>query len=383
MFDDMFEEEFDDSFESAPAEAPPSLRAPRETTEMFGNAATEQTLLSLYNNNTLPHALIFAGPMGVGKCTMAFRLARFLLKHGAQDGDENQDSLFGAPEPKEQPTSLYVDANDPVYAKVASGGHPDLRYVERSTDSKTGIKKSVLDVDTIREIAPFLRKTTAEGGWRIAIVDEADSMNRNAQNAILKILEEPPSKALIILVCNRLGAMLPTIRSRCRVFHFAPLATDDFAPLLSRAAPSMTRDDLETLSAIADGSIGRAQTLIDEGGVKMLQTLISFLEGWPRWNWAKIHPMADTLSKNDADKAYAGFATIFEWIAESFLRYKATGAKNLPKILAGQELEGVREHYSLEQWIEICERLKNHFTAIEQSNLDKRHGVIGAFSILG
>lgn len=380
MFDDMFEEEFEDDDVYAPS-AVECLKPPRETTDMFGNEATEQTLLDLYNKGTLPHALVFAGPLGVGKCTMAFRLARFLLKDGAGADDNAMDSLFGDAPTK--PTSFSVDENDPVFRKVASGGHPDLRFVERAVDPKTGVKKGVLDVDTVREIAPFLRKTTAEGGWRVVIVDEADSMNRNSQNAILKILEEPPEKCLIILICNRLGSMLSTIRSRCRVFHFAPLAGDTLLSLLKRAAPSTPEAELKLLAALSDGSMGRAQTMMEEGGINMLRTLISFFEDWPKWSWSKIHPMADNLSRGDSEKSYLGFASVFEWITTSFLKSKAIGEHALPEILASQGLNPLKNHYSLEQWIEICEKLNNHFTAIDQSNLDRRQGVIGAFAILG
>ena len=217
MFDDFVDEDSFFEEEGANASAPTSsLAPPRENGEVLGHDIIEQSLLSLYNNDKLPHALIFAGPMGVGKTTMAFRVARFLLKHGS--ADSNQDSLFGdAPAP---PTNMHVPADDPVSHKVASGGHPDLRTIERPMDERKGTRKNSVDVETARTIAPFLRMSASEGGWRIVIVDEADTMNYFAQNAILKILEEPPPKALLILICNRLGAMIPTIRSRCRTFNF-------------------------------------------------------------------------------------------------------------------------------------------------------------------
>jgi DNA polymerase-3 subunit delta' len=380
MFDDMFEDDdelLDDAGGDDSSGATGGLSPPRENTEMIGAEGIEKTLLELYNNKTLPHALIFAGPQGVGKTTMAFRFARFLLKHGA--GDDDQGGLFGDAPP--EPTTMTVSPDDPVFRKVASGGHPDLRYLERPVER--GIRKSVVDVDTVREIAPFLRKTTAEGGWRVVILDEADLMNRQAQNAVLKILEEPPPKAMLILICNRLGAMIPTIRSRCRTLHFAPLPKDTLEKLLMRAAPEARPAEISLLSALSDGSIGRAVQLHEEGGIGTLQTLIDLLGGWPDWDWPKIHPMADNLSRNDAEKGYEAFAALVEWTAQSLLKARAVGLHTLPEILKTERLLVLLNHYSLEQWIDICEKLKGHFIAINNSNLDKRQGVIGAFAILG
>lgn len=380
MFDDMFEEEegdfSDDAEEGAAPPVPAStLRPPAESTELFGHEAHEKILLTLFNEGKLPHALIFAGPMGVGKTTAAFRLARFLLKHG--NSDDNQDSLFG--DAPEKPSSLYVSPDDPVTHRVAAGGHPDLRFFERPMTDR-GTKKTVVDVETVRKIAPFLRMSSAEGGWRVVILDEADLMNKNAQNAILKILEEPPPKALLILICNRLGAMLPTIRSRCRTVHFSALAPDSLHTLIKRAAPEASATELGMLSALADGSMGRALSLHEHKGANMLNTLIAFLAAFPEWKWAEIHPWAENVGREE--KTYQGFTYIMEWILRSIARAKATGG-DLPEILKASGLQALESHYSLGQWIEICEKLAAHFTAIEQSNLDKRQGVLGAFGLIG
>lgn len=382
MFDDLFEEDVEDYTDAQDTgdTKPAGMQPPRENLDLFQHDAHEKTLLTLYNNGTLPHALIFAGPSGVGKATMAFRLARFLLKHGA-GGDDAQDSLFGDPLPK--PVNMTVAADDPVFRKVASGGHPDLRYIERAFDEKRGVNKGVVDIESIREIAPFLRKTTAEGGWRIVIVDEADLMNRQAQNAILKILEEPPPKSLLILICNRLGAMIPTIRSRCRTFHFAPLPPAMLGDLLRRAAPGAADSDLDIIASLADGSLGRAIALHEEKGHLTLRTIIGFLEDWSSLDWERIHPMADNLSRADSEKGYQIFASVFEWTVQTLLKARATGTHILPQILKTEAILGLLAHYSLEQWIDICEKLGAHFITIENSNLDKRQGVIGAFAIVG
>lgn len=382
MFDDFLDDdEFieDGDNTAAPASGGASLPPPSANPDLYGHEANEKALLELYNDGKLPHALIFSGPFGVGKATAAFRLARFLLKHGA-GGDDNQDSLFGDAPAK--PDTLFVPMDDPVARKIAAGGHPDLRYIERPIDVRKGVKKTGVDVDSIREIAPFLRMTTAEGGWRIVIVDEAETMTRQAQNAVLKILEEPPPQSLIILVCARLGSMIPTIRSRCRTFHFAPLKPDTMSNLMLRAAPEASKSELIILSDLSDGSVGRATVLHQEEGVNALHSFIAFAEGWPDFNWEQIHPWADNLSKPGMEKAYDGFVTVAEWTIRTMTMCKAL-ARPLPAILATEPMERLLTHYSLEQWVAICEKLKEHFIAINVSNLDKHQGVIGAFTILG
>ncbi len=381
MFDDFVEDDEYQGGDGAIAQTlESSLRPPRENPDLFGHEQVEKQILDLFEKKTLPHAMVFSGPMGIGKTTMAFRLARFLL---SQKAEEEEGGLFGFDEPPAPKDTMYIMPDNATFSRVASGGHPDLRYVERPLDEKKGTRKGVVDVESVRAIAPFLRMKSAEGGWRVVIVDEADMMNRNAQNAILKILEEPPPKALLILICNRLGAMLPTIRSRCRTFHFAPLDSATMATLLKRASPSTAMSEITLLSTLSDGSAGRALSLLEEGGVSTLNTILQLLSDWPEWRWSAIHPMADHLSRSDAEKAYLGFAFLVQWAAQGFLKGRAIGPHALPEILKTNGLEKLYTHYSLEQWNEICEKLREHFITIENSNLDRRQGVMGAFTTLG
>lgn len=384
MFDDFEDEEelFGDFDEPSSTSTEPSLKPPRENPDVFGYDLIEQNLLSAFNEGHLPHALIFAGPKGIGKSTFAFRVARFLFKHG--QGDDNQDSLFGAPDPSEKPTNFSVSEDDPIFRRVASGGHADLLTIERPMDDKKGTQKASVDVDTVRKIAPFLRMTSSEGGWRVVIVDDAETMNRNAQNAILKILEEPPQKTLLILICHRLGAMIPTIRSRCRTFHFQPLDKSNLSLLLKRGVPHLSSEETAFLTDMAAGSIGRALALQEEGALKTLGQIQTLLKTYPQWEWPLIHNIAENLGRFGADAGYASFAEVFQWVASSLLLASATGgAEKLPESLQNPAIQTLLAHNSLEQWIGICDKLKEHFTAIEVSNLDKRQGVIGAFAILG
>ena len=162
---------------------------PRHTADLIGHAEAERVLLEAHRSGRLPHAWLLAGQKGIGKATLAFRFARFLLC-----GESGLD-MFGTP-----PANLFVDPSEPVFSRIASSGHSDLLTVERSWNDKTNKWRGEIGVDDVRRLGPFFSQTAAEGGWRIAIVDAADEMNRNAQNALLKILEEPPSKGLLLLV---------------------------------------------------------------------------------------------------------------------------------------------------------------------------------------
>src|SRR5579863_2134864 len=215
-----------DSDETVAAEAP----APRENPLLLGHETAEAALLQFFAADRLPHGLLITGPHGIGKATLAFRFARFLL---AQAAEPRGPTLF-APT---SPTSLALPAEHPVFRRTASGGHADLLVVERGIDPKRKRARSEIVVEDARAIAGFLRLTPAEGGWRIVIVDTADDMNRNAANAVLKILEEPPPRALLILVSDNPGRLLPTIRSRCRRLPLRPLSEEIVARLLNRYRP--------------------------------------------------------------------------------------------------------------------------------------------------
>jgi DNA polymerase-3 subunit delta' len=380
MFDDFDDDEYSDleDANSTTVEEAPSLKPPRENQEVLGHEQHEQNLLAMYNQGNLPHALIFAGQKGIGKSTFAYNLARFLLKQGG----DNSGGLFGdAPPPA---TSLKVAEDDPVTRKIASEGHPDLLTIRRPVDEKKGSMKAEMPVEVVRKIAPFLRMTSSNGGWRVVIVDDAETMNRNAQNAILKILEEPPQKALLILVCHRLGAMIPTIRSRCRTLHFQPLSRDHIISVVKNGTGYISGAQQNLLADMADGSVGQALSFHEEGGEESLREILLILSSFPKWDWPLIHRKAEEFGRFGAsDQPYNLFRELLLWVCECLLRAKAAGPQKLPEILRTDSLIALQNHYSLEQWIDICEKLKGHFSAVDFSNLDKRQGVLGAFSLLG
>lgn len=345
----------------------------------LGHEELESLFLELFEKNAMPHAMIFSGLRGIGKTTTAFRLARFLLKHGK--GDSNQDALFAAEEIKPDLTSLDVDPADAVFRRIASGGHADLLHITRDTDAN-GKLSSSLKVEALRKIEPFLRKTSSEGGWRVVLIEDADTMNNAAQNAILKILEEPPKKVLIVLITHRIGKLIPTIRSRSRLFQFKPLNEEHIAQLMSRKIHGLGAVQLSALASISGGSIGQALYYIEEGGVEMLERIMSLLVDAPKWDWKIIHELSSELGSAANDKSYRLFTDIMQWIFRQILFLKARGDMALPAYLQSASLEHILAQSSLQKLTTICDELKNHFERTEYANLDRRDAVRASFLVI-
>ncbi len=356
------------------------LADPRHSTLFLAHEDKERQFLDLYEKDSLPHAMIFSGLQGIGKTTMAFRLARFLLKHGAKDKD--QGGLFGGEELAQEFSSLDVEADEPVFARVASGGHADLLHIARYFDEAKGKLDKSLKVEALRKIEPFLRKTSSEGGWRIVIIEDADTMNRSAQNAILKILEEPPANVLIMLIAHRPGMLIPTIRSRARVIPFSPLSPEIMKDLLSRQGISLSVNDMAALADLSEGSIGQALKYAEEGGLEMLTKVLDYLDDAPNWNWENIHKLSGSLSTTAQDKDYRMFVDVMQWVFRKMLFLKSRGETGLPEYLERKGTQMIFAAYSLEKLIDVCDGLKNHFARVDYANLDRRDAVRSAFTMI-
>ncbi|ESW88388.1 DNA polymerase III subunit delta' [Mesorhizobium sp. LSJC269B00] len=234
---------------------------PSETLRLVGHEQAAAMLAAAYRSGKLPHALIFAGPVGIGKATLAFHLAHHLLKHPAFD---QAPDVFAVPDPA-----------SPLFRQIATGAHPGVLHLTRPLNDKTKSFKTVVTVDEIRKVNRFLSLTSHDGSYRVVIVDPADDMNTNAANALLKNLEEPPSRTLFILIVHAPGSLLPTIRSRCQMVRLTPLDAGSLMSVLETVEPPPPSDPAAraALAERAGGSARNAILLTQYGGLEIAGTL--------------------------------------------------------------------------------------------------------------
>lgn len=366
----MSEDDFDATDEAAGADAP-VLPTPRETAELVGHDAAEAAFLSAYNARRLPHAWLLAGPAGIGKASFAFQAARFLLAQRETQG------LFGDAAPASR---LTISPEHPVFRLVASGAHPDLLVVERAWDEKRKRRRTEIVVDDARAIAAFLHLTPSQGAWRVVIVDGADEMNRNAANALLKVLEEPPKRAVLFLTCESPGRLLPTIRSRCRILHMSTLSQDVVFAAVRRAIPNMSDDDAAALAQLAGGSIGRALMLAAQDGLAIQRGLFGLLQSLPKLTGESLHAFADSLVRGDG----GGFALLADLLPRALAAIAMLALGRQPDAPAGEcaALGRLAARRSPAHWVELWERIGRLFAAADGIELDKRAVVLDAFFAL-
>ena len=273
----MSETEEPDRLEGAPH--------PRTVARLYGQEAAEAEFLAALGSGRPPHGWMITGPRGVGKATLAWRMARHLLAGGGPAA------------------RLDRDPEDPVFRQAAALAAPRLFLCRRPWDDKAKRPRAQITVDEVRALKGFFQMSAAEGGWRVAIVDAADEMSTGAANALLKVLEEPPAEAALILVCHRPGLLPPTIRSRCRVLRCAPLGPGDLDRALRDAGIAPPADP--ALGALAGGSVGAAARLITGGGLAAYAEILALLAQAPGMDRRALGALAESCAARDAGERHA------------------------------------------------------------------------------
>jgi DNA polymerase III subunit delta' len=296
-----------------------------------------------FASGRMPHAWLIAGIEGIGKAALAKHIAQFVLANGAGE--------LGNPNPEERIARL-----------VEAETHPDLLIIRRAADEKTGAMRNIIPVEDILKVAPFFHKTATHGGWRVVIIDEAHTLNRFGQNAILKIVEEPPERALILLTVTTPGFLLPTIRSRARVLQLSPLKPQDMRELLRAKAPQALPQDIDAVIALSSGSVGFALKILRTETLPLYKEMLGILDAMPQLDVARLHKLADQIARK-AD-------------AESFEVLSALLVERLRMATHDEVKQKGRVDIALQLW----DKTRATFTTAETANLDKKLAFINAMS---
>jgi DNA polymerase-3 subunit delta' len=351
---------------------------PRANPALLGQERAEATLLAAWTSGRLPHAWLFAGPSGIGKATLAYRFARFVLAQptGTSGG------LFGAAPPP--PTHLALGTDHPVFRRVAAGGHADLMVLEPGMlHPETGRETSEIVVELVRGAIGFLTMTPAEGGWRVLIIDHAEEMNASSENALLKILEEPHARSLLLLISHAPGRLLPTIRSRCRRLDMPALAPTIVADLLARQAPDRDAGMREAVAGLAGGSIGRAHRLLAADALELYGILLDTVAAADGAG-AAIHGLAERVGAFGSE-GQAAFHVFCE-LALHLAGICARGAAGAPVIAVlpreAELLPRFATRGGTQRWIAAWDRLRGLASAADGINLDRRQTAIAALLAL-
>ena len=337
---------------------------PRETVDLYGQAAAEAEFLSAFTSGRLPHAWLITGPRGIGKATFAWRAARFLLAAPEDDG-----GMFGAPPP---PTQLSVNPDLPAARHVRALTHPGLFLLRRSWDADRKKMRGQIVVDDMRKMKGFFNLSVADGGRRVVIIDDADEMNPNAANALLKLLEEPPPGAVLFLISHQPFRLLPTIRSRCRALRLQTLAPGDLDLALRAAGGPGGESSAAALAELAGGSVGAALQLTAQGGLELYAQIVALMSTLPKLSRPRMIALCEAAAGRAGDTRFDLTVTLLDLFLARLARSGTKGTAP-PEAAPGEAAIMQRlapDRIAARAWADCAQTLGNRARQGKAVNLD-------------
>jgi DNA polymerase III subunit delta' len=330
----------------------PGVPHPRERFVLFGHADAEQAFLDGWRGGRLHHAWLIGGGEGIGKATLAYRVARFLL----------------AQRPGDAPESLEVAPDHPAARQVAALSHPNLAVLRRAPATERKAASASIPVEAVRRAMSLFGSTAADEGYRVCIVDSAEDLTVSSANALLKLVEEPPQRSIFLIVSHAPQRVLPTIRSRCRHLQLRPLGANHMTAVIRSLGPAwsdLPAERLEEAARVSDGSVRRALEMLDEDNRAIVAEVAGVLEALPRLDQRRVLGLAESLSRRDADAAYVlALDTVSRWVSDALAARASLPAARLAPL------------------VEVCEKVARAAADVELYNLDRRPLVLTMFGDL-
>jgi DNA polymerase-3 subunit delta' len=326
---------------------------PRERHVLFGHEAAEQAFLDGFQTGRLHHAWLIGGLQGIGKATLAYRIARYVLANGHA--------------PEAAPDALGIPAEHPIARQVAVLSHPDLFILRRVAATEKKAASTTIPVDQVRKALHLFSTTAAASGYRVCIVDSAEDLAGPGANALLKMVEEPPPRSLFLIIAHEPRRVLPTIRSRCRRLDLQPLTPDALAQVLTSldGVDEETPEAIESAIARAEGSARRAFELLDPAKRDVVETMERLLGNLPREDIQATLALAEKLAKKGAEEAFSlALETMQRWASAKLHEHAARGARRLAPL------------------VEVCDKIARSAREADIYNLDRRPLVLTMFGDL-
>jgi len=336
------------------------VSGPLQTVSLVGHQTQQAFFCQGIQASSLPHALLLSGPQGIGKSTFAHIATRLLLEKDINFQGKTSFPPFSA-SPLTQTQAL-----------ISAGSHRDLKILKRQYDEKTGRLRSEISIDQVRNLTHFLNTTSLENNRHCVIIDAAEDLNRNAANALLKILEEPPAKTIFFLVSHQPKKLLPTILSRCHKVDFQPLETSEVQAVL-QAQNIDTCDFTPESLAYGAGSPGKLAQFFAEGGQGILDQILFLLKQAPHLSMEEVSSFSAFLTSKTHGQKWALYQELYRFVLREWVLFLSTGKTALP------QLESFPSSVTLDHILEMWHESQDLFNAAKLVNTDKKAVVMENF----
>lgn len=346
----------------APTKAPTdvSVPHPRAHNQLVGHAAQQTLVLESFYSGKMPHAWLISGPKGVGKATFAYRMAAFLCSHIPSS---------------QHASTIQVSAADPIVKHIAQGSSGDILVLE---ENETG----TIAVEEVRKIGHFLHLTASHSPYRIVIIDSADALNNNAANALLKLLEEPPSNCFFFLISHMPGTLLPTIRSRCRMLPMHIQPELEALEIVTTHCPTLSKEQAAKLLVLAEGMAGKAITFYHHKTLDYYQELLAILSILPGHNTQAEYKLAEYHAAKANISAWENFNMLLSRILTFMVKQSAKVP--LKGVLPEEEMlvRTLGPQSTLDTWLELWEKVSLTIEEAARANLDLKQVTLIVFDTI-